>query len=327
MIVSRARSTLLVVVGVTLVLGAQSADSGSRREAFDPSAASGDVGYALALQRDGGIVLAGISRRGGREVFAVVRYRRSGAVDPSFGAHGIVLTAPANGPAAARAVAAQDDGRLVVAGDASVTERQSVFALARYTRSGKLDATFGDSGAVLTAFAAPPLPGKFALASAEDLALQRDGRIVVLGGTSNIVDRTQVAVARYTATGALDRSFGQSGKVVERGSAGAVALQRDGKIVVAGTTLVRVGSLSESRFALERLPVAVLWISTSAAAGRSWRLRSATGTERQTSRSRKTARSLSSARSILPCVTASSGLPASCRAVSSTPASATAGRS
>ena len=259
MVVSRARSTLLVLVGATLVLGAaQAAKSGSTGIAFDPSAASSDVGYALAIQRDGSLALAGISRRGGREVIAVVRYRRSGAVDPSFGAHGIVLTAPANGPAAAKAVAAQDDGRLVVAGDTSVTERQSVFALVRYTRSGKLDATFGHGGAMLTAFAGPPRPGKFALASAEDLALQRDGRIVAVGGTSNIVDRMQLAVARYTTTGALDSSFGQGGKVVAPlnraplGGVGAVALQRDGKIVVAGTTLIRVGSLSESRFALER---------------------------------------------------------------------------
>ena len=237
------------------MLGAQAAEPGSSGVAFDPSAASVDVGHALALQRDGGLVLAGISRRGGREVIAVVRYRRGGAVDPSFGAHGIVLTAPANGRAAATAVAAQDDGRLVVAGGSFVTERQSVFALARYTRSGKLDATFGHSGTVLTAFASPPRPGKFALASAEGLGLQRDGRIVAVGGTSNIVDRTQLAVARYTTTGALDSSFGQGGKVIaplNTAPPGAVALQRDGKIVVAGTTLVRVGSISESRFALER---------------------------------------------------------------------------
>ena len=258
MVVLRARSAFLVLVGATLVLGAPAAESGSSGVAFGSSVASVDVGRALALQRDGGLVLVGISRRGGREVMAVVRYRRGGAVDPTFGVHGIVLTAPANGRAAATAVAAQDDGRLVVAGGTFVTERQSVFALARYTRSGKLDATFGHSGATLTSFAAPPRPGKFALASAEDLALQRDGRIVAVGGTSNIVDRMQLAVARYTTTGALDSSFGQGGKVVAPlnsaplGGVGAVALQRDGKIVVAGTTLIRVGNLSESRIALER---------------------------------------------------------------------------
>jgi uncharacterized delta-60 repeat protein len=109
---------------------------------------------------------------------------------------------------------------------------------------GKLDATFDRDGKVVTDFGADDL--------AEDVVVQPDGKIVVIGGSySPEVPATSAFVlARYRANGSLDPSFGSAGKVrTALGSANAVALQRDGKIVVAGLQLANVAG---SIFAVSR---------------------------------------------------------------------------
>src|SRR2546422_184614 len=95
---------------------------------------------------------------------------------------------------------------------------------------GDLDATFGTGGRVLTDFGGG--------AGARALALQAGGKIVVAGFTSSdFGTRRDFALARYNADGTLDPSFG-GGRVVTnfggRAEASALALQSDGKIVVAG---------------------------------------------------------------------------------------------
>src|SRR5918911_4375370 len=72
------------------------------------------------------------------------------------------------------------------------------------------------------------------------LAIQRDGKLVAAG--RSVGGGWRFAVARYTARGKLDPSFGQGGKaftlVDSSGSASALAIQRDGKIVAAGQAYV-----------------------------------------------------------------------------------------
>ncbi|HEX8189042.1 MAG TPA: delta-60 repeat domain-containing protein, partial [Pyrinomonadaceae bacterium] len=100
-----------------------------------------------------------------------------------------------------------------------------------------LDLTFGDGGKVLTDFPeVNDIPA--------DAALQPDGRLVVVGYTEGPTS-ADFALARYNADGTLDPSFGAGGKVRtsfpgypatsgDYAQATAVALQPDGKIVVAG---------------------------------------------------------------------------------------------
>ena len=195
------------------------------------------MGRAVAVQRDGTIVVAGLSRRYSRWEFALVRYRPDGRLDRSFGTGGVVLTAA--GSFGVSAVAEQQARKLVAVGGAYTAERQSGFAIVRYTSRGRLDPAFGSGGKVVTTFARRPRRGQFAIAVATSVALQRDGRIVAAGSQSNVVDATEAVVARYTARGALDRSFGTGGKTMFRGreaGAGAIAVQRDGKIVIAGSS-------------------------------------------------------------------------------------------
>jgi uncharacterized delta-60 repeat protein len=162
---------------------------------------------------------------------------QAGALDPSFGTGGTVTTDfGGDGPAVPSSVAIQADGKIVAAGFAafsSATPRDE-FALARYASDGALDATFGDGGKVQTDF-----DGRDDHINA--IALQSDGRIVA-AGTGGLEDGTAaIELARYTSNGQLDPSFGSGGKVVTDlgaetvAGAAAVAIQANGRIVIAGT--------------------------------------------------------------------------------------------
>ncbi len=95
---------------------------------------------------------------------------------------------------------------------------------------GALDTTFGGDGTVKTA---PVSAGGAATA----VAIQADGKIVAAGQSSG--EKPRFAVIRYNRHGGLDPTFGGDGRVitdVSRGDdqANAVAIQADGKIVMAG---------------------------------------------------------------------------------------------
>jgi uncharacterized delta-60 repeat protein len=75
---------------------------------------------------------------------------------------------------------------------------------------------------------------------ASDVAIQRNGKIVVAGRFSDVLEGDSLAVGRYRPNGSLDASFGNGGTIATDfgpyggGAAYAVALQPDGKIVAAG---------------------------------------------------------------------------------------------
>lgn len=154
-----------------------------------------------------------------------------GSIDAHFGVRGHVLTRFGAG-SGAYALARQRDKKIVAVGSAS-TAAGLAFAVARYRPDGKLDTTFGLRGHVLT-----PLGGR---AEAHAVAVQpRDGKIVVVGETSD-GDEAKLAVVRYRPNGAVDSSFGSNGaftsKLESSSAVGyAVAIQRNGKIIVAGST-------------------------------------------------------------------------------------------
>jgi uncharacterized delta-60 repeat protein len=202
---------------------------------------------AVTLQSDGAAILAGSQRRtvvtGRRKNqvtsnywgFALVRYTTGGALDPTFGSGGTVVTPfGATGTGYARAVAVQTDGKIVAAGLAN-TAGQYNFTLVRYNTNGSLDTGFGSGGKVTTPFATP--------SRIVGMAIQGDGKIVAAGYTEpsyNSESGHVLTVARYNTDGSLDPTFGSGGVVSLPNPAGtstqrdtrAMALQSDGKIVV-----------------------------------------------------------------------------------------------
>jgi uncharacterized delta-60 repeat protein len=194
--------------------------------------AGNDFAYSIALQGDGKILVAGYSYNGSNNDFAVVRYNANGSPDTSFGTDGKVTTAIGASSDTATSIALQSDGKIVVAGYSFIVGNYD-FAVVRYNANGSLDTSFGTDGKVTTAIGAG---NDFAYS----MALQSDGKIVV-AGYSFIVGNYDFAVVRYNANGSLDTSFDTDGKVTTAIGAGndfaySIALQGDGKILVAGTS-------------------------------------------------------------------------------------------
>ena len=152
----------------------------------------------------------------------------SGALDATFGVGGKVDTAPFGG--AQSKMALQPDGKIVMVGGAFTD-----FVLARFTPDGSLDASFGSGGQVTTDIA-----GGVQTERARAAAIQSDGKIVVVGEGTMASGEVGVALARYNSDGSLDASFSGDGMTLGdvRGRAFAIAVQSDGRILIAGDTLI-----------------------------------------------------------------------------------------
>jgi uncharacterized delta-60 repeat protein len=234
----------IVAAGSARVFGPSNTGSGFALARYEPDGTvdtsfgtggkvTTDFGGAVlgvALQPDGKIVAAGFASG-----FALIRYNGDGTLDATFGTGGKVTTPDfGHGFTAAQAVALQQDGKIVAAGTAGNGVGGIDFALVRYEHSGSLDPTFGTGGKVTTNFG-----GGSAADSVFALALQPDSKVVAAGVDSrNPSVAEQFALARYNANGTLDPTFGSGGRVLTSfgpfGTARAVAVQRDGKIVAAG---------------------------------------------------------------------------------------------
>ena len=216
---------------------------------------------AAAVQPDGKLVVAGLSGAGGGASifgdFCVVRYRPDGSLDAGFGVGGRVLVDFGNTADGASAVAIQPDGKIVVVGSAySPGTSRTDIALVRFNADGTPDPNFGTNGKVTNVF-----PGGSSSA-ASSVALQADGRLVVAGVTaSRPTPETYVsdfAAVRYNSDGTPDASFGAGGRVKldfePNDSVTGVALQQDGRIVLAGTAGNTAGGIGVAfTFALARL--------------------------------------------------------------------------
>ena len=193
-----------------------------------------DDGFAVAIQPDGKIVVAGGKGIDGPNPrFAIVRYETDGSLDPSFGGgDGKVSIDFTPGDDFAYAVRIQADGKIVVAGAAAYFGGNSRFALARLTSDGSLDPTFGGDGKVMTDIT----PSYDWL---NGMALQPNGKIVVVGSLSAGTNNGKIGVLRYRSDGSLDPAFGGDGIVradptPTYDDGFAVGVEADGQIVVAG---------------------------------------------------------------------------------------------
>ena len=165
-----------------------------------------------------------------------------GDLDTTFNVTGIVTTSISTGNDYGQSVVLQPDGKIVMVGGASDS---ASFAVVRYNTNGTVDTSFGNgTGFVTTAGATASFPAIRAYANA--IALQTDGKIVAAGESyygnpaNGIVD-IALMVVRYNADGSLDSTFNYGSGIVNipfgnlhNAAAVAVAVQDDGKIVLAG---------------------------------------------------------------------------------------------
>jgi uncharacterized delta-60 repeat protein len=190
----------------------------------------------IRILGDGNIIAAGESVVGpGFGAFSLAHYRPDGSLDSTFGVNGAVTNSLGAG-ARVRRVAFQPDGKVLAVGDGlSGAFHPTLF---RFNADGTVDPSFGIGGQVTSLFGPSATPN--------GLAVQADGKIIEVGVVNNEANHTLVdfAVARRNLDGSLDSSFGTGGVVLTDIASNVfetaddfpttVALQCDGKIVVAG---------------------------------------------------------------------------------------------
>lgn len=194
-----------------------------------------EIFRGLAIQTDGKILAVGDSFDGSNATITVIRYNSDGTLDTGFDGNsgignGVVTTRIGSGNEHLYGVKIQTDGKIVATGYYSNGVNNDV-ALLRYNPDGVLDTTFDDDGIAVTAIGTQT-------DEAFDLALQTDGKIVVIGCINSGGGNDFLAI-RYKTNGSLDETFGTDGATVTPiGStveiAFGVAIQTDGKIVSAG---------------------------------------------------------------------------------------------
>ncbi len=193
-----------------------------------------DRARSVVVQPNGKIVVTGTSGSLGftndPSDYSTVRYLSDGSLDASFGTNGIVTTNL--GPQdRANSIALQSDGKIVVGGTSNGVIAIEAFAIVRYNQNGTVDSSFttaNQSGV----FMGP-------LGDCRAIAIQFDGKIVAAGTTSN--GGNDFLLARYHTGGKIDTTFGTNGVITTdvggvNEIAHSMALQSDGKIVVAGSS-------------------------------------------------------------------------------------------
>ena len=171
---------------------------------------------------------------------ALVRLNVNGTPDTTFGSGGIVKTSVVK----ANALAVQSTGRILAAGHSTVGGKNTL-TVARFNANGSYDDgsrsdstpgdSFGTKGKTTISFYDGGTSG------ANAIKIDGNGKIVVAGNASRSGSPGDFAVARLTANGQLDTTFGVSGKATLDFSGfgddvRSVELQSNGKIILTGIT-------------------------------------------------------------------------------------------
>jgi uncharacterized delta-60 repeat protein len=239
----------ILVVGYDLTTEELLAIRYTANGALDPTFGNGGivldpVGWgasSVVIQPDSKIVLAGTDYApgdGNPADIALLRLNADGTNDTMFGAGGVVLTNVNGQYDEATGVALQSTGAIVVAGSvAAPFPGDGAAAVLRFTPSGALDTTFGAGGVAVT--------GAAGFYQATSVLVQPNDQILI-GGSATGASDVELAVARFTAGGSLDTTFGGSGTGIALADFGydaqanAMALQPDGSIVAVGLITVPV---------------------------------------------------------------------------------------
>lgn len=209
--------------------GALDTSWGNGGKVLGHAQASLDEAHALARAADGSVFVAGRSNIGGnwQACYALAKYDATGTLIASFGVQGIAYLDQDDSGIVARGVAIDRSENVVVAGGSNGQ-------LARFTSTGKLDGSFGTNGLA-------QLNGGYGYA----LALDAQARPVI-GGVGTESGKRVGFIARGTAAGKLDSSFGTNGYTFSDPSPSptkisavlALALDSDGNVLVTGSGAV-----------------------------------------------------------------------------------------
>ncbi len=171
-----------------------------------PGSGGVDRATDVAVQPDGKVVQIGNATDiNGKAAFGLARYTSDGRLDPTFGTAGITDTPITSGSSVdAESVVVQPDGKIVVAGGDGTN-----LVLVRYNANGTLDSTFGTGG--IATIAPPALISSSGSWQSQVVRLDDQGRLIVAGKGFDLTHGFFGFVARFTAAGGLDTSYGSGG--------------------------------------------------------------------------------------------------------------------
>lgn len=207
----------------------------------DPSSA-----YAVANYPGDRVLAVGSVIDSPASRILVQRFLADGSPDTSCNGTGRLIDTANN--AVASDVVVLSDGSFIVAGTMQINNKGTLF-LAKFTNACNFDATFGNNGVATYSAGAGT--------SARALTVQPDGKIIVVGDEYPTVSDSsdqRILVARLSAVGIIDNSFGINGRFIstanEEGRAQDVVLDDDGRIIFVGSI---VGNLAPSAAIVGRL--------------------------------------------------------------------------
>jgi uncharacterized delta-60 repeat protein len=231
---------------------------GSPDNSFQQGALKGRV-LTAALKRNGKIILGGsIKSFNGADTANIICLDTDGTQDNTF-------KAATDNDGVVNAIALQNDGKIIVAEDLSVTSRRLSSKVLRLDADGAIDESFNAGGidkAILSC------------------AIQWDGKIIIAGKFSSVSSVPVNGLARLLTDGTLDTTFNFAGQTGINTPVPVVALQHNGQIIIAEITgtganaisqLVRLNSLmNPSQFLLQNIATPGVITTNEAQQALSW---------------------------------------------------------
>jgi len=211
-------------------------------------ATSSDIAESMTLSSNGLIGVCGRSNANGTNDFAEAVYNPNGTLDTSFGGTGKVLTDFFGGDDSAYDIGFDPrNGDIVSVGRAAIPSTGQVeFAAVRYLPDGSLDPKWGKAGKVFTSINGID-------DEAYGVAIGAKGYVVATGASAFMSGGTvssAPATVEYTASGALDKSFGIGGIITTQlsqpGVANEVQINSNGGVLIAGGTTPSLSSVNPS---------------------------------------------------------------------------------
>ncbi len=163
-------------------------DSGLAKMSF-PDAKYGTTIKDIAIDNKGRIVTGGLFGVQFKSAIKAGRFTEDGFTDTSFNKYGYAYTNYRTGDPYANAVAAQQNGKVIVAGYHTVGD-SGTFTAIRYDEDGSLDSAFGTNGIQDTYF--------FGDDVAYSINIQPDGKIILVG-YSQLLYEQHIDIARYNS--------------------------------------------------------------------------------------------------------------------------------
>ncbi len=224
--------------------GALDTSFGEQGKVVTSTSSGGEEVNALTINGDGNIIAAGCREdvlNSGSKHHTLVQYDSNGMLDPAFGNGGILRESISANQDCARSLLTGSDNKIKVGGYRN--EADSDFSILALNADGSRDQMFSSDG-LISAYLGV---AKFRNERVNALAVQQDGKTVAVSYDSTLGNL--FAFVRFNCDGSIDPSFDGDGKVAllppsgsgvqNDGSANAISIQPDGKIVAAGNAIDR----------------------------------------------------------------------------------------